>query len=50
MAPPYTLAPMKIGEENVEVLAHPLGFIDPHFQWQAQASGGRIRDQIESGF
>ena len=37
------------GEENVEVLAHPLGFIDPHFQWQAQASGGRIRDQVESG-
>ena len=28
------------GEENVEVLAHPLGCIDPHFQWQVRASGG----------
>ena len=30
------------GEENVEVLAHSLGCIDPHFRWQVQASGGWI--------
>ena len=28
------------GEENVEVLAHPLGCIDLHFQWQVWAAGG----------
>ena len=30
------------GEENVEVLAHPLSCIDPQFQWQVRASGGWI--------
>ena len=28
------------GEENVEVLAHPLGCMDLYFQWQVRASGG----------
>ena len=31
------------GEENVEVLAHPLGFIGPQSQWQALAFVGCVR-------
>ena len=31
------------GEENIEVLAHPLECMDPHFQWQVQAAARRIR-------
>ena len=31
------------GEGDVEVLAHPLGFIDLQSQWQAWAAVGRMR-------
>ena len=36
------------GEENVEVLAHPLGFIWQAKQRQACAAGVRIRGKVES--
>ena len=34
------------GEENVEVLAHLLGCIDPHCQWQVRASAGWIHGWV----